>query len=440
MAEDRQQWPGWTIGGGQLAELLRRSGEWFLCFMHTLQLSTGYLRDARYVIEQYARFCETRAAGHPWQLREEYLSHVTTLHPKGELRQHAKMVTRRHLIWLEQQGRLPVGTASPVGSAPMVRERTELLKRFMARVEVELPHGLREPLVEYLEELVCHRALCKEKVWSALRTNLTLCRKLGKEGRKCFAQLCMHEVDAVVSSLVSAPRDDLLRRRRQVQTQNHNVRGFLRHLYQRGLLERDLAAAVISPPCYRASKPPTVLSEEQIQGLLKSVDRRSAWGRRCYAMLLLLTTYGLRPSDVSRLRLDDVHWREEKIGLIQSKTGLMVTLPLLAEVAAGLQDYLRHDRLPGLRHRQVFVSVNWPHLPVTGEVVSNVVIRAMRKAGLPWGRASHLRSSIATHLLRQGEPLSTIQEILGHRFIETTQRYALTDLELLRQVLEESER
>jgi site-specific recombinase XerD len=47
---------------------------------------------------------------------------------------------------------------------------------------------------------------------------------------------------------------------------------------------------------------------------------------------------------------------------------------------------------------------------------------------------------VATHLLRQGEALSSIQEVLGHRTAETTQRYAVTDVVLLRQVLEESER
>ena len=47
---------------------------------------------------------------------------------------------------------------------------------------------------------------------------------------------------------------------------------------------------------------------------------------------------------------------------------------------------------------------------------------------------------MATHLLRQGEALSSIQEVLGHRTAETTQRYALTDVVLLRQLLEESER
>jgi len=85
-------------------------------------------------------------------------------------------------------------------------------------------------------------------------------------------------------------------------------------------------------------------------------------------------------------------------------------------------------------------ALSWPCRPVLSRTVSDVVAEAMRAAGMPWARTRHLRASVATHLLRQGEALSTIQEVLGHQAIETTQRYAVTDVEILRQVLEEGER
>ena len=124
---------------------------------------------------------------------------------------------------------------------------------------------------------------------------------------------------------------------------------------------------------------------------------------------------------------------------MQTKTGGVLTLPLLPEVLAALSDYLREDRLAGLPHRRLFVSLHWPHRPLRSADISVVVGRALREAGLGWAGARHLRSTVATHLLRQGEALSIIQEVLGHQTEQTTQRYALTDVKLLRRVLEESE-
>jgi integrase len=269
---------------------------------------------------------------------------------------------------------------------------------------------------------------------------LALCRQLAVAGHDSYGLLDVGQLDEVVSLLLCAPADDLLRRRQQVRMHHSKLRGFLRYLHRQDLLGRDLALALISPPCYRSSTPPVVLSEQQVQTLLESVDRSDARGRRCYAILLLLTTYGLRPTDVSQLRLDDLHWREQWLGLVQTKTRAGLRLPLLPKVAEALYAYLRQDRASGRPYRQVFQSLNWPYRPLRPHTISKVVGVALCEAGLPWASAKNLRSSVATHLQRQGEPLDIIQEILGHRTAETTQRYAVTDLELLRLLLEESER
>ncbi len=361
------------------------------------------------------------------------------------LTHRAQIITRRHLIWLERQGHLPAGLAVLDVDAARVAERAEdpaqaLLEYFAAKVDAELPGGLRQPLVEYLGHLVHERGLVKSSIKSTLRVNLALCRQLAEVGHNGFARLRAAQLDQLVESLLRAPREDLLRRRQQVQGVHSRLRGFLRYLHQRGLLDRDLGSVLISPPCYGARKPPTVLSQQQVRSLLTSANRGNARGRRCYAIVLLMTTYGLRPVDVSQLRLDALHWRKGQLALVQSKTGRVLTLPLLPKVVAGLYDYLRQDRVPGLVHRRVFVSLNWPHRPLRPAAVSAIVAGAFREAGLGWGCARQLRATVATHLLRQGEALSTIQELLGHVCVETTQRYAMVDVELLREVLEDLER
>jgi site-specific recombinase XerD len=362
----------------------------------------------------------------------------------AEVTRNAQIVTHRLLLWLEQQGHLPADTAADAGVTIPERDeggREGLLRRYALKLSPELPKGLRQPLLDYLEQLVYEQELTRASIHGIWRPNLALCHRLAAAGHDSFAQLRTKLLDEVVLALLSAPCSDLLGRRRQVQKLHSQFRGFLRFLHRRGLIARDLASTLISPPCYRASKPPNVLSEQQVRSLLESVDRRDADGRRCYAILLLITTYGLRPTDVSWLRLEDLHWRQQpRIALVQNKTGRALTLPLMPIVATALYDYLRHDRVSGSPHRQIFVSLDWPHRPVTSYTVSTVVTRALRRAGLSRGGARTLRASVATHLLRQGEALSAIQEVLGHRTVETTQRYAVMDVEILRQVLEEAER
>ena len=359
------------------------------------------------------------------------------------LTHRAQVVTRRHLIWLEHEGHLADGCAAlevaKVGPRALTSSEA-LFEKLVVKVDNQLPQGLRQPVVAYLEHLVHERGLCKKTISKSLRANLALCWHLATAGQDCFTQLRAAQVDQVVISLLSAPADDLLRRRRQVQTQHSSLRGFLRYLSRSGLLARDLARVLISPPCYRASKPPVVLSEREVSLLLAAVNRGDARGRRCHAVLLLMTTYGLRPIDVATLRLTELHWRTGQIALVQQKTGRTLTLPLLPEVAAALADYLHHDRLRGWPHAQVFGSLHWPHRPIRSGVISAIVTAALREAGLGQHCARHLRPTVATHLLRQGEALSTIQELLGHRVVETTQRYARADVVLLREVLEEAER
>ncbi|MEE8408509.1 MAG: tyrosine-type recombinase/integrase, partial [Myxococcota bacterium] len=398
-----------------------------------------YLRHARGIIGEYARYCDSGEPTHPRELRHGYLDSRTGRY--GLVLTHrAEIVTRRLHLWLEERGELAPGSAAPRDCVVQRREPADLLQHFLAKVDPQLPQGLREPLNAYLEELICERELVNNSVKSILRTTLSLCRHLVDTGHDSFAGLRVAQLDALVSSLVDAPRDDLLARRTQVRTHHSRLRGFLRFVYHRGILDRDVARGLISPPCYRASTPPTVLSEYQVEHVLGSVDRSDARGRRCYAILVSMTTYGLRPVDVSRLRLDDLHWREQRLSLVQQKTGRVLSLPLVPELTSALHDYLRQDHVVGLDHRRVFVSLDWPHRPVRAATISAVVAGALREAGLPWARAKHLRATVATHLLRQGEALSTIQEVLGHRTAETTQRYALADVEMLRRVLEESER
>ena len=118
-----------------------------------------------------------------------------------------------------------------------------------------------------------------------------------------------------------------------------HLRSFLRYLANRALVRRGLDSEIDTPRVYRGERLPRALTWETVQALLASIDRSTAMGTRDYAMLLLIATYGLRTSEVARLRLDDVGWRAMQLHIRRPKTKSPLVLPLTTSVAGALIDY-----------------------------------------------------------------------------------------------------
>jgi site-specific recombinase XerD len=112
------------------------------------------------------------------------------------------------------------------------------------------------------------------------------------------------------------------------------LRVFLRYLHREGVTAKDLSSLVEFPQSYRHAGLPRSISWEQVEQVLASIDRRSACGKRDYAMLLLLATYGLRGAEVAGLTLDDIDWRNERLKIRERKAGNSTTYPLSAVVGA----------------------------------------------------------------------------------------------------------
>lgn len=216
------------------------------------------------------------------------------------------------------------------------------------------------------------------------------------------------------------------------------LRSFLRWAHVDGLLPMDLSGAPITARHHRHRGLRDVLSEEELDRLLTAVDRSSPVGRRDYAVLMLAARYGLRPSDIRQLRLDDVRWRRALITIRQSKTGRPLTLPLLPDVAAALAAYLRDGR-PSTGHRELFIRHRAPFEPFVAANNLNAIMRtALRQAGLaerPGRRGLYLfRHTLATRLLAADCSIKTIADVLGHVSSDTTMEYANIDLHALRRV------
>ncbi len=214
------------------------------------------------------------------------------------------------------------------------------------------------------------------------------------------------------------------------------LRSFLKFLATEGAVPPGLAEHIESPRQYRGERLPRALSWEDVLRLLRSVDRSTAKGRRDYAMLLLIATYGLRVGEVARLELDDIAWRDRHIRIPRPKIGTSLLLPLTDEVASALLDYLRHDR-PESIYRRVFLRVREPQGPIESTAICDAFDAWAARAGirLPHlGGAHCIRHALAMHLLRQATPIKTIGDLLGHRSVESTGVYLRLDVEDLRDV------
>ncbi|WP_198034102.1 site-specific integrase [Acidihalobacter ferrooxydans] len=172
-----------------------------------------------------------------------------------------------------------------------------------------------------------------------------------------------------------------------------------------------------------------------MEQVLEAVDRRSACGKRDYAMLLLLATYGLRACEVAALTLDDIDWRNERLKIRDRKAGNSTTYPLSTIVGAAIVDYLKNGR-PSTTHREVFMRCSAPLAPIGHAAVISRAGHFIRKAGISVPRAgSHvLRHSCVQRLLNAHFSLKQIADYVGHQNASSTQIYGKIAVEQLREV------
>ncbi len=213
------------------------------------------------------------------------------------------------------------------------------------------------------------------------------------------------------------------------------LRSFLRYALVKGLITNDLVPGVPTVAYWKRSGLPKAIPQDQIKRILHGCDRRTAIGRRDYAVLLLLTRLGLRCHEVVLMTLDDIDWDQGEI-TVRGKGCRSDRLPIPGDVGIAIAAYLRRGR-PRCSTRRLFVRVRAPCNGFSGSAaVGDILRRAAARAGLePSGIGPHrLRHSVATEMLRHGATLHEISELLRHRHADTTAIYAKVDLVALRQL------
>lgn len=216
-----------------------------------------------------------------------------------------------------------------------------------------------------------------------------------------------------------------------------SLRAFSRFLHATGRLAVDLAPAIQAPCFRRGARPPRALPWASVVQLIRAVDRRSRVGRRDYALLLLMATYGMGASEVTPIDLDDIDWRARTLRLTRPKTGVPIVLPVLPAIARALTAYLRHARPRSAQTRRLFVRMTGDHRPLgSSSAVRHIVVKHARVAGLPLkGLGSHtLRHSHATRQVNAGVPVAVISDVLGQRSPAVLSTYARVAIDRLREI------
>lgn len=205
------------------------------------------------------------------------------------------------------------------------------------------------------------------------------------------------------------------------------IRMFCRYLVLHQVLRLDVSAVIDAPKKW--NRLPTVLDDRAVRRLLDEPDpQQDAWALRDRAMLAMLYASGLRASELAGLKLADVN---TTMGIIRvlGKGSKERIVPAAPAALAAVDDYVRHCRqvqFPQTAEPALFLSRTGRKL--SREDVFRIVTKYAARSGTRGNTTPHtLRHCFATQLLSHGADLRSVQEMLGHADIATTQIYTHVD-------------
>jgi site-specific recombinase XerD len=184
---------------------------------------------------------------------------------------------------------------------------------------------------------------------------------------------------------------------------------------------------------FAQAKPPTFLRAHEVKKLFDSIDCCSQSGLRTYAMLQLAYTLGLRPVEICQITLDNISFRKAEININMRKCHNPLILPVPEVTIKAIAAYIIGVR-PQSDLRTLFLSLMPPYGPVTPTTVTHHFKVHMQKVN-PAASVYWLRHTYAQNLLEAGISLYEIKELMGHDSIESTRKYLLIHIKLMREVL-----
>jgi integrase/recombinase XerD len=381
--------------------------------------------------------------------REGHLSRGTIINYLYWVRRFRKYCEKRKLIEAEQLTVLGLERFLRAYAGPRLRgRRSAQNSRALARnalhawacalrdLGTPLPRWCEKPtpplpplLHEYCEYRRLHNGVSRGTLTRDIETARSFLVQL-RSRRKSVELTTLTDVDAFVRNVATRLA------KRTVADTCSSLRAFLRFLRITGKLSADLASGVIAPRYRIDERPPRALPWGDVQKIVHSISRSQAPGKRDYAIVLLLATYGLGAAEVLALRLEDLDWRAGLLRTRRPKTNVPLELPLLPAVAKALIAYLRQERPPAGSIKHLFLRKNMPYEAMTSSAIRNRIRHYARLAGISSKiiGAHAFRHSHAARQVDAGANIKVVSDILGHRSSSSTSIYVRVALRRLRAV------
>ena len=222
--------------------------------------------------------------------------------------------------------------------------------------------------------------------------------------------------------------------RRSIARTLSSLRSFIVFCCKRDIIPNDYAKNVKAP---KLNKPlPNFLSETDVNKICDAIDTDSILGLRDLAIVELLYSTGLRISELANLKLNNIDFSQKLIRIIgKGRKERIVVMGEPAQLA--LKNYLQHADYP--KDSNTIIFRNQKKQAMTSRGFQYILELLGKKAGLAQQLTPHvLRHTFATHMLDHGANLRSVQKLLGHASLSTTQIYTHTTLERLRKVYDEA--
>jgi len=217
----------------------------------------------------------------------------------------------------------------------------------------------------------------------------------------------------------------------------NTIREFFRCPEVAKMIGKDLSVNLKSRKTSRYYRLPSFFSTEEIRRTLTAIDRNTLEGKKDFAVILMAVDTGLRVSDIINLRLSNLKWDCQEIGIVQQKTGQPLRLWMTDALKWALLDYMMNSRPKDAPYDHVFLRSLAPFHPyVSAGHYYKRLNKYLDLAGVDTTGRRHgmhsLRHSLAARLMGENVPITIISEALGHKYANVTMQYVRIDIEKLR--------